>query len=194
MSMNLNKQIHKFQKIKLLTALSFVFLVSLSLSGFTNHKAMIDKKTVKNLNIERYLGTWYEIARFNHRFERGLQGVTATYSMRKDGKIKVVNSGFKGSINGPKSESVGKAKIPNPNDNSKLKVSFFWFFYGDYFVLELDKDYKWAVVGSSSDHYLWILSRTPQMDTTLYHDILAKLNARGYDTSKLIKVEQKINN
>ena len=193
--MIINKGIHKITKIKLITVLSMVLLTSLSLFGFINNSNMIDKQTVNGLNIEKYLGKWYEIARFDHRFERGLQGVTATYYMREDGKIKVVNSGFKGSINGPKSEAIGKAKIPNADDNAKLKVSFFWFFYGDYFVLELDKDYKWAVVGSSSDNYLWILSRTPQIEDSLYNDILAKLKFRGYDTSKLIKIEQKtINN
>jgi Bacterial lipocalin len=152
---------------------------------------VIDNSVVKDLNIDRYLGKWYEIARFDHSFERGLVGVTAHYSMREDGKIKVVNSGYKGSLDGEKSEAIGKAKIPNPNLPSKLKVSFFWIFYGDYFVLELDDDYQWAIVGSNTDKYLWILSRNPQMDDQLYHELLNKLKARGYDTSKLIKVEQR---
>lgn len=151
---------------------------------------MIDKTVVKALDIERYLGTWYEIARYDHRFERGLVGVTATYSYRKDGKIKVVNSGHKETLDGQKSEAVGKAKVPNPDVPAKLKVSFFWFFYGDYFVLELDEDYQWAVIGSSADKYLWILSRTPQMDKKLYQELLDKLTQRGYDVNDLIKVEQ----
>jgi len=152
---------------------------------------MANKETVKELDLNKYLGTWYEIARFDHGFEKGLVGVTATYSLRDDGKIKVVNSGFKNTLDGKKSIAIGKAKIPNPKDNAKLKVSFFWFFYGDYFVLDLDKNYQWAIVGSSSDKYLWILSRTPQIDDILYNEILDKLKARGYDISKLIKVEQK---
>ena len=151
---------------------------------------MIDKTVVKELDIDKYLGTWYEIARFDHRFERGLEGVTANYSFREDGKIKVVNSGFKGSLDGEKSVSVGKAKIPDPNVPSKLKVSFFWFFYGDYFVLELDKDYQWAVIGSSADKFLWILSRTPQMDKNLYDSLIENLKARGYAIEDLIKVQQ----
>ncbi len=90
---------------------------------------MIDKTVVKELDIQKYLGTWYEIARYDHRFERGLVGVTAKYSMRDDGKIKVVNSGYKDSLDGKFSQAVGKAKIPDPvNDPAKLKVSFFWFF------------------------------------------------------------------
>lgn len=152
---------------------------------------MIDKTVVKELDIEKYLGKWYEIARYDHSFERGLVGVTATYELRDDGKIKVINSGFKGTLEGKKSEAIGKAKIPNPDVPSKLKVSFFWFFYADYFVLELDENYQWAVIGSSSDKYLWILSRTPQMDEHLYNQILENLKKRGYDVQKLIQVEQK---
>ena len=151
---------------------------------------MIDKTVVKNLDIEKYLGTWYEIARFDHRFERGLVGVTANYSLREDGKIKVTNSGFKNTLDGEQSEAVGKAKIPDPDIPSKLKVSFFWFFYGDYYVLELDEDYQWALIGSSSDKYLWMLSRSPQMEEGLYEKLISKLKERGYDVSNLIKVEQ----
>jgi lipocalin len=164
--------------------------VAILIFGCTNTKNMIDKKTVKELDLNKYLGKWYEIARFDHRFERGLVGVSANYSMRNDGKIRVVNSGYKGSLDGKFSEAIGKAKIPNNDDPAKLKVSFFWFFYGDYFVLEIDKNYKWAIVGSSSDNYLWILSRTPQMNDVLYNKILEKLKIRGYDTSKIIKVIQ----
>lgn len=152
---------------------------------------MIDKTVVKDFDIERYLGTWYEIARYDHKFERGLVGVTATYSFRDDGKIKVLNSGFKESLNGKRSDAIGKAKIRNPDEPAKLKVSFFWFFYADYFVLELGENYQWAAIGSSSDSYLWILSRTPQMDESLYNELLNTLTNRGYDINKLIKIEQK---
>ena len=167
-----------------------ILLLAFFIYSCNGQNAMIDKTVVKNLEIEKYLGKWYEIARYNHRFERGLVGVTATYSMRDDGKIKVVNEGLKKTLKGAKSVSVGKAKIPDPNVPSKLKVSFFLFFYGDYFVMELDENYQWAVIGSSSDNYLWILSRTPQMDEKLYGDLLKRLIDRGYDVSKLIKVEQ----
>ena len=165
----------------------------LLLTSCNGQNTMIDKTVVKDLDIDRYLGKWYEISRYDHKFERGLVGVTATYSFREDGKIKVVNAGYKKTLNGQKSETTGKAKIPNPSIRSKLKVSFFLFFYGDYFVLELDEDYKWAVIGSSSDKYLWILSRTPQMDDVLYDKILNNLTQRGYDVNKLIKVKQKSN-
>lgn len=161
-------------------------------SCINQKESMIDKTVVKKLNIEKYLGTWYEIARYDHSFERGLVGVTANYSMRKDGKIKVLNSGYKVTLSGKYTQAIGKAKIPDPkNEPGKLKVSFFWFFYGDYYVMELDKDYQWAIIGSSSDNYLWILSRTPQMSKDVYRDCLNEITNRGYDVSKLIKVEQK---
>lgn len=150
----------------------------------------IDTTTVDSLDIDRYLGTWYEIARFPHSFEKGLAGVTATYSFREDGKIRVVNEGFKGSLNGKRSKAVGKAKIPDPSRPARLKVSFFLFFYGDYFVLELDEEYQWAMIGSSSPMFFWILSRTPQMDPEIYQMLLDRARERGYDLEPLIKVEQ----
>lgn len=173
---------------KTLSIIAFLFVFAIN--GNTQ-ETMIDKSVVKELDLERYLGTWYEIARFDHSFERGLVGVNATYSLRKDGKIKVVNSGYKNTLDGKRSEAVGKAKIPDKNEPSKLKVSFFLFFYGDYFVMELDENYQYAVIGSSSDNFLWILSRTPQMDEILYEELLDGLRKRGYDLSELIKVAQK---
>ena len=164
------------------------FLIILTASKGQN--SLIDKTVVKELDIEKYLGKWYEISRYDHRFERDLVGVTATYSYPKDGKIKVVNAGYKKSLKGKKSEAIGKAKIPDLNIPSKLKVSFFWFFYGNFFVLELDENYQLAVIGSSSDKYLWILARTPQMEYSLYNELLNKLTDRGYDITKLIMVEQ----
>ncbi len=152
---------------------------------------MIDKTVVPELDIQQYLGTWYELARYDHPFERNLVGVTATYSMKKNGKIKVVNQGYKSSLDGKHSKAVGKAKIPDPDQPSKIKVSFFLFFYSDYYVMELDPDYKWAVIGSSSDNYLWILSRTPRLEKAVYEQLLTKIRKRGYDTSALIEVEQK---
>lgn len=171
--------------------ITLILVLFISISTCKAQSTMIDKTVVKDLNIEQYLGKWYEIARYDHRFERNLVGVTATYSYRKDGKIKVVNNGYKKSLDGKQSEAIGKAKVPDPNFPSKLKVSFFWFFYGDYFVLELDKDYQWALIGSSSDNYLWILSRTPQLEKNIYDELINNLVERGYDVSKLIQVEQK---
>lgn len=151
---------------------------------------MINKTTIQDFNLQRYLGKWYEIARFNHRFERNLEGVTAEYTYRPDGKIKVVNCGHKQTLNGEKKCTVGKAHPAKSGQPGKLRVAFFLFFYSDYNILELSKDYEWALVGSSTDKYLWILSRTPRLPSEVLTHILNKAKERGYDTKKLIFVQQ----
>lgn len=151
----------------------------------------IDTSTVKNLDVNRYMGKWYEIARYDHWFERGLVGATAEYSLRPNGKIRVINSGYRNSLSGKKKSAKGKAKIPDPLEPGKLRVSFFPFIYGDYYILELDaEEYGWVLIGSSSEKYLWILSRTKRLDQGILTKILTKARARGYDTKKLIFVEQ----
>lgn len=175
-----------------LTLIVILTIVAVSCTGTKNQETMIDKTVVKELDLQKYLGTWYELARYNHKFERGLVGVTANYSLREDGKIKVLNSGYKKSLEGKFSQATGKAFVPDLElEPSKLKVSFFWNFYGDYYVMELDEDYQWAIIGSSSDNFLWILSRTPQLEPDLYNKLLEKIKSRGYDISQLIEVEQK---
>ena len=152
---------------------------------------MAQKPFTRNFELNRYLGTWYEIARFPHSFEKGLVGVTATYSLRDDGMVRVENAGFKNTLDGARSVAVGKAKFAGKKDEGHLKVSFFLFFYADYFIMDLDPEYKWALIGSSSDKYLWILSRTPQMDEVTYNRLLDKARGLGYDLSQLYKVPQK---
>jgi apolipoprotein D and lipocalin family protein len=111
--------------------------------------------------------------------------------MRDDGKIKVLNQGYKGTLDGELKSAVGKAKIPDKSKPANLNVAFFWFFYADYLVMELDSEnYQWAMIGSSSDKYLWILSRTPQIDEGVYSMLLEKAKARGYKIENLIKVPQ----
>jgi lipocalin len=138
--------------------------------------------------LNRFLGKWYEVARYEHRFERGMTHVTAEYSLREDGKIKVVNKGVK---DGKTKEIIGKAKQPDPiNHPGKLKVSFFLWFYSDYYIMELDENYQYAVIGSSTDKYLWILSRTPELPYDTVIDLVNRLQQRGYDTEKLTWVQQ----
>jgi apolipoprotein D and lipocalin family protein len=151
----------------------------------------MDYSTVKELDLNRYMGTWYEIARYNHSFEKGLVGVTARYSLRPDGKINVINQGYKNTLTGKLSVANGKAKLPDLSNPGKLKVSFFLFFYAEYNVLELGENYEWALIGSSSDKYLWILSRTPILEPSDYNKILELAKDRGYDTGKLLLVDQK---
>ena len=154
-----------------------------------NYPVMIDKTTIKEFDLNRYLGTWYEIARFPHSFERDLVGVTATYDLLKNGKIRVLNQGYKKSFNGELKKAYGKAKLSS--DPGRLKVSFFLFFYADYNILELDPNYQWALIGSSTPNYFWILCRSPHMDKNLYIQITEKAKQRGYDLSKLFLVPQK---
>ncbi len=171
---------------------SILILTTLLLiSIMPTHAQNIDKRTVEKVDIQRYMGKWYEIARYDHSFERNLEGVTATYRLKSNGMIEVINSGYKNSLSGKFSKAVGKAKIPNPKEPGKLKVSFFLWFYSDYFILELDEvNYSYALIGSSSDNYLWILSRTPQLPKATLDRILEKASTRGYDVSKLIYVKQ----
>lgn len=154
------------------------------------NKITINKDTVKDLDLKQYIGKWYEIARFDNSFEKGLQGVTAEYSFRKDGKIRVKNCGLKGGTDGEIKCAVGKARPRKSGGPGKLKVSFFLFFYSDYYVLELDANYQWVLIGSSSDKYLWILSRTPQLEAGVLDRIIGMAKERGYDTSKLLFTEQ----
>jgi len=148
----------------------------------------IDTSTVKKLDILRFMGKWYEIARYEHTFEKGMTHVTAEYSLEPNGKIRVVNKGIK---NGKAKEIVGKAKQPNPVEYpGRLKVSFFLWFYSDYYILELDNNYQYAIIGSSSDKYLWILSRTPELPKETLDELLTNIKQRGYDLTKLIFVEQ----
>ena len=148
-------------------------------------------QVVSHVDLNRYLGTWYEIARFPHRFQEGCFGSRATYTLLEDGKIGVLNQCYKGSLEGELSSAKGKAWVVDKETNAKLKVSFFWPFTGDYWIIDLGENYEYAVVGHPSRTYLWILSRTPEMDEALYNRLLEKLQKQGYDTSKLIKSPQR---
>lgn len=145
----------------------------------------IDNSTVKAVDLNRYLGSWYEIAKYDHVFERGLDYAMANYTLREDGKIDVLNTGIK---DGRAKDAKGIAKTTNIP--GLLKVSFFGPFYSDYRIMMLDTNYQYVLVGGSNDKYLWILSRTPQLDDATRALILAEADKRGYDTSKLIWVKQ----
>ena len=178
--------------MKLIKFISLFAMVAIGVSALGQNTS--DMKTVQDVEINKFLGVWYEIARFPHSFERNLVGVTATYSLKKNGNIRVVNQGSKNTLDGKHKKAKAFAKIPNANEPGRLKVYFFWPFGADYLILDLDKDYQWALVGSSSPNYLWILSRTPEMDQALYKAIVDKAKSLGYDTTKLELVPQKTTN
>ncbi|MEP6911807.1 MAG: lipocalin family protein, partial [bacterium] len=144
-------------------------------------KRQSELEVVNSVDLARYAGRWYEIARLPNRFEKKCaDSVTATYTLRTDGKIEVVNRCRKSS--GEYTTAKGKAKIVDKQTNAKLKVTFFWPFYGDYWILDLGPNYEYAVVGDPSREYLWILSRTPRIPESLYQQLLAKMAARGFKT------------
>ena len=150
-----------------------------------------DNSPVSQFDLSKYLGTWSEIARFDHSFERGMDNVIAEYLLREDGKIDVVNSGWK---DGKFKVADGKAKQPDPlADPAHLEVSFFLFFYSDYNVMMIDDDYQIALVGSKSPKYLWILSRTPYVTDSVMDLVLEEASSRGYDINNLIWVDQSAN-
>jgi apolipoprotein D and lipocalin family protein len=147
-------------------------------------------RTVPTVDLERYLGTWYEIASYPAWFQKNCTAVTADYTQRDDGLIQVVNSCRKKTLDGKLKRSKGRAKIVDTESNAKLKVSFFGPFWGPYWIIDLDENYQWAVVGVPDRRYLWILSRTPQMDEKIYSGILDRLVDQGYDPSRLNKTLQ----
>jgi apolipoprotein D and lipocalin family protein len=145
---------------------------------------------VSSVDLTRYAGTWYEIAHYPHRFQKGCVATTATYTLRSDGDVDVLNECRLNTLDGERSSAKGKAKVVDSMTNAKLKVTFFWPFYGDYWIIDLDEHYTYAVVGHPSRDYLWILSRSPRMDDSVYEQILQRLRKQSYDTGKLLKTLQ----
>ena len=141
-------------------------------------------QTVSHVDLSRYIGRWYEIAKYPNRFERKCdRNVTASYALRPDGKISVVNACT--TREGKPTVSTGWAKVVDQKTGAKLKVTFFWPFFGDYWIIELGHNYEYAVVGEPGRKYLWILSRTPKMDDGIYAEVVSRLAAKGYDAAKL---------
>jgi apolipoprotein D and lipocalin family protein len=144
-------------------------------------------EVVPHVELSKYLGKWYEIAHLPFKFEDGCSDITATYTLLKDGKVGVLNQCIK---NGKAKSSKGKAKVVDKATNAKLKVTFFWPFYGDYWIIRLGNDYDYSVVGTPNRKYLWILSRTSKMDDDIFSQLLDFVKAKGFDVGSLIKTSQ----
>jgi apolipoprotein D and lipocalin family protein len=172
-----------------LVVLMFTFLAGLALVA-PSRAADKPLEVVDSVDLDRYLGRWYEIASYPMFFQRGCTATTADYSLREDGLIKVINSCRKGTLDGKLKQAKGKAKVVDTETDAKLKVSFFGPFWGDYWIIDLDPDYQWAVVGVPSRKYLWILSRVPHMDEALYDEITGRLPDKGYDPTRLNRTQQ----
>lgn len=164
-----------------LALMAFIFFVFFSCRS----PLTVDNSTIKTFDIKRYQGKWYEIARLDHRFERDMDYCTAIYSLKSDGTMTVTNKGKK---NDKWKTIVGKGKMTETI--GVLRVSFWGPFYSDYRILMLSPDYSYALVGGGSDKYLWILSRTPQLDDEVRDSILQEARRRGYKTDNLVWVKQ----
>ncbi len=151
----------------------------------TESQSLPPLETVAEVDVPRYLGTWYEIASFPQRFQEGCTATTATYSEGKKGQISVLNRCRKGGLDGELDEAQGRARVVDASTNAKLEVSFFGPFWGDYWIIDLDEDYRYAVVGHPGRDYLWILAREPQLDEEISAGILERLREKHYDTSRL---------
>lgn len=165
--------------VLVLVVIFLVFRYSTSLT--------VDNSTVRAVDLNRYMGKWYEIARFDHRFERNLEQCTAHYSIQPNGTIQITNQGIK---QGKWHTSIGKGKMTD--QPGVLRVSFFGPFYSDYRIMMLDANYNYALIGGESDDYLWILSRTPQLEEDARNEIIQEAERRGYDTHMLIWVKQNL--
>ena len=163
-------------------------ILTLLLSGCTGIPEGV--KPIDGFEVNRYLGKWYEIARLDHRFERGLNHITAEYRLRNDGGIDVTNSGYNAET-GKWEQAKGRAYFIATPDKGRLKVSFFGPFYGGYNIIELDKqDYAYALVAGPDRDYLWILARTPALDRTILARLIDKARSLGFATDQLIFTEQ----
>lgn len=168
-------------------------LLVMAVSGCATTTSKLDLpplETVPKVDLQRYAGTWYEVAAFPQRFQKGCTGTQATYSLRDDGNIDVLNRCNLESLDGKEKVATGRARVVDTQTNARLEVSFFGPFWGEYWVIQLDPEYRYAVVGHPSRDFLWILSRTPEVDDTLYASILARLKEVGYPLDRLVKTVQ----
>jgi apolipoprotein D and lipocalin family protein len=168
--------------LPILVVLTTVFMSSVSPAAETPPPLQV----VPSVDLERYQGVWHEVARLPNWFQKACAGeTTATYTLRSDGKVDVLNQCRQ--ANGKIKSANGTAKLADKQGpSSKLKVTFFWPFYGNYWILDLDSDYRWVAIGEPGRKYFWILSRTPELDKPILDGILERARAQGYDLSKLI--------
>ncbi|MDQ5986151.1 MAG: Outer membrane lipoprotein Blc [Syntrophus sp. SKADARSKE-3] len=177
--------------VKTIIRLILILTLVVSLASCIDENKYPPLSNVPKVDINRYSGLWYEIARIDHSFQKDCVASTAEYSLRDDGYIKVVNKCRKKNLDGEVSSIEGKAWIIDKSSNAWLKVQFFWPFNGDYVIIGLDeKEYQYAVVGHPSRDYLWILSRKPRLDEGIYKKIMGDITKQGYDVQRIRKYPQ----
>lgn len=166
----------------------FFFITTIYMSTITSNAQTI--QTVPHVDLKKYVGKWYEIASYPQRFQKGCHCTTAEYTLSDKGYVIVENRCNRNGINGKQSYIKGKAFVEKNSGNAKLKVQFFWPFTGKYWIIDLADDYTYAVVSHPNKKYLWILSRTPEMDNAIYQQILSRLREKGFDLTKLQTTKQ----
>lgn len=176
--------------MRLTTLLTCLFAIAGCASAPVNRDPSVPLTTVRSVDLERYQGLWYEIARLPNSFEKDCEGVTAEYALRDDAMISVVNRCRRKSADGPVKVANGRARVVNEETKAELEVSFFGPFWGDYWILDLDADYTVSLVGEPAGRYLWILSRTPTLADDRLQEAIAKLDAFGYNTDALYFPQQ----
>jgi apolipoprotein D and lipocalin family protein len=175
--------------MRALTTLAAVVLIS-GCASTTSRLKLPPLQTVPHVDVDRYLGTWFEIASFPQSFQAGCTATTANYSLLPDGELKVLNRCRLDRVDGEEKVATGRARVVDRQTNAKLEVSFFRPFWGDYWIIQLDPDYRFVVVGHPGRDYLWILARTPVLDAETYDGIVAKLKADGYPLDRLVRTVQ----
>lgn len=163
------------------------FTLGSGCAGTAKRPGLPELRTVAHVDLEAYLGHWYEIARYPAWFQKDCVGSTATYSRRTDGRIDVLNRCFVETLDGKTKQARGLARVADATTGAKLKVSFFRPFWADYWIIALDPDYRYAVVGHPGRDYLWILARCPEMDEAIYSTLLETIRELGYDPDRLIR-------
>jgi apolipoprotein D and lipocalin family protein len=171
----------------LLPLLLPLLVLSACATSTTDRLRLPPLKTVERVELDRYVGTWFEIASFPQRFQRGCTGTTATYTAKPDGEIEVFNRCRKDRLDGEEKTARGRARVVDRGSNAKLEVSFFRPFWGDYWIIDLDPGYQFAVVGHPKRDYLWILGRAPTLPEATYAAILERLRVQGYETGRLVR-------
>ena len=166
-----------------------LLLMFLAACVYNSGRDVINRSTFAKFDLDEFMGRWYEVARFDNRFERGMRNVTADYRLLDDGTVEVINRGDRG---GEPHEAIGHAKATATP--GRLRVSFFWIFYSDYNILEMAPDGEWVLIGSRSPRFLWILSRTPSLAGSTLDYIVELANRRGYNTENLIFDSSRISN
>ena len=179
----MNIHIKKFSGVYSFTLFLGVFLASGCAS--VPKKIFPELKVVSYVDIDRYMGKWYEIALYPNWFEKGCFRSTAFYEQLQDGRIKVTNQCRMNGPDGELNEAIGIATIPDSNTNTKLRVQFFWLFKGDYWIIDLDRNYQYAIVSEPNRQYLWILSRSPNMDVQTLEMLKARIRGKGFDLTYL---------